>query len=218
MSLRSMPNKILGIVTNYPRPRTIWSAAAQLPLLKRYRKLSPLLIGTKDAVPRRMRETQTEVHAFHKKLVIERVPHNEHTMRSRRICYLIWPLAAAFAIAPLHSQAPAPNASPTAPKIKVETRVVLLDVVVTNHKGETIPNLRQEDFSIEEDGKPQTLSAFDEHSRHNAPPVSLPTLPPNVYTNVQAVKPSDSVNVLLIDLLNTQPWSQEDVATKPSNI
>lgn len=133
-------------------------------------------------------------------------------MRHRRLCYLVWPLAAAFAIAPLHSQAPTP--SPTAPKIIVETRVVLLDVVVTNHKGEAIPSLRQEDFYIEEDGKPQSLSAFDEHSRHNAPPADIPTLPPNVYTNVQAVKPNDSVNVLLIDLLNTQPWSQEDVCNQ----
>jgi VWFA-related protein len=135
-------------------------------------------------------------------------------MTSRRICYLLWPLAAAFVIAPLHAQAPAPSASATIPKIKVETRVVLLDVVVTNHKGETIPNLRREDFNIEEDGKPQSLSAFDEHSRHIAPPADLPALPPNVYTNVQAVKPSDSVNVLLIDLLNTQPWSQEDVCNQ----
>jgi VWFA-related protein len=132
-------------------------------------------------------------------------------MNCRRVCYLVWPLAAMFAIAPLHSQAPAPNASATAPTIKVETRVVLVDVVVTNHKGETIPDLRQEDFYIEEDGKPQTLSAFDEHSRHNAPPVNLPNLPPNVYTNVQAVKPSDSVNVLLIDTLNTFPWFQKAV-------
>jgi VWFA-related protein len=135
-------------------------------------------------------------------------------MRLRGICYLLWPLAAAFAIAPLHSQAPAPNPSTTAPTIKVETRVVLLDVVVTNHKGESIPDLRQEDFYIEEDGKPQSLSAFDEHSRHNAPPLNLTALPPNVYTNVQMVKPSDSVNVLLIDLLNTQPWSQEDVCNQ----
>jgi VWFA-related protein len=132
----------------------------------------------------------------------------------RRLCYLICPLAVAIAIAPLHSQAPAPSPSSTAPTIKVETRVVLLDVVVTNHKGETIPNLRREDFNIEEDGKPQSLSAFDEHSRRIAPPADLPTLPPTVYTNVQAVKPSDSVNVLLIDLLNTQPWSQEDVCNQ----
>ena len=135
-------------------------------------------------------------------------------MRIRRIYYLLWPLAAAFAIAPLHSQAPAPNPSATAPTIKVETRVVLLDVVVTNHKGETITDLRREDFSIVEDGKPQSLSAFDEHSRRNAPPAELPTLPPNVYSNMQAVKPSDSVNVLLIDLLNTQPWFQKGVCTQ----
>jgi hypothetical protein len=135
-------------------------------------------------------------------------------MRGRRIGYLICPLAAAFAIAPLHAQSPAPNASATAPTIKVETRVVLLDVVVTNRKGEAIPDLHQGDFSIEEDGKPQTLSAFDEHSRHNAPPVNLPALPPNVYSNAQAVPVSDSVNVLLIDLLNTQPWSQKDVCNQ----
>jgi VWFA-related protein len=135
-------------------------------------------------------------------------------MRSRRIYYLLCPIAAAFTIAPLHSQAPAQSAPASAPTIKVETRVVLLDVVVTDHKGENIPNLRQEDFSIVEDGKPQRLSAFDEHARHNAPPIHLPTLPPNVYSNAQAVKPSDSVNVLLIDLLNTQPWFQKGVCTQ----
>ena len=130
------------------------------------------------------------------------------------MAYLCWSLAAAFAVAPLHSQAPAPDSERVGPAIKVETRVVLVDVVVTNHKGETISDLRQEDFYIEEDGKPQSLSAFDEHSRHNAPPLSLPTLPPNVYSNMQAVKPSDSVNVLLIDMLNTFPWFQKDVCNQ----
>ena len=138
-------------------------------------------------------------------------------MRSRRVCCLVWLLSAATAIAPLHSQTLAPTLPGTAPTIKVEARVVLLDVVVTDHKGETIPNLRREDFYIEEDGKPQSLSAFDEHSRHNAPSRNLPTLPANVYTNMPAFKPSDSVNVLLLDLLNTYPWFQEavcDQATK----
>jgi VWFA-related protein len=100
------------------------------------------------------------------------------------------------------------------PSIKVETRVVLIDVVVTDHKGETIPNLRPEDFHLEEDGKPQTLSAFDEHSRHKVQPINLPALPRNVFSNAQAVPPSDSVNILLIDLLNTQPWSQKDVCNQ----
>jgi VWFA-related protein len=137
-------------------------------------------------------------------------------MTQQHKCDLLWLFLAALAASPLYAQTPPtpdagkpPQTSTSA--IKVETRVVLVDVVVTDHKGETIPNLRQEDFQMEEDGKPQILTAFDEHTRHNSPPISLPTLPPNVYTNMQAVKPSDSVNVLLIDMLNTYPWFQKAV-------
>ena len=129
-------------------------------------------------------------------------------MRQRRVFYVIWPLAAAFAIAPLHSQAPAPNASATAPTIKVETRVVLLDVVVTNHKGESIPNLSRDDFHIEEDGKPQSLSSFEEHKTTQPAPVKPPQMPANVFSNFPIAKSADSVNVLLLDLLNTQPPDQ----------
>jgi len=133
--------------------------------------------------------------------------------------YLLWFSFAAFAASPLFAQTPPTTEASKPPQtstsaIKVETRVVLLDVVVTDHKGETIPNLRQEDFQVTENGKPQTLSAFDEHSRHNTSPVSLPALPPHVYSNAQAVPPSDSVNILLIDLLNTQPWFQKDVCNQ----
>ncbi len=133
--------------------------------------------------------------------------------------YLLWFSFAAFAASQVYAQTP-PSANASKPPqtatsaIKIETRVVLLDVVVTNHKGETIPDLRREDFNIEEDGKPQSLSAFDEHSRHTAPPLNFPALPPNVFSNAQAIKPSGSVNILLVDLLNTQPWSQKDVCNQ----
>jgi VWFA-related protein len=140
-------------------------------------------------------------------------------MTQRHKGYLLRYLLAAFAASPLHAQTPPTTEAGKPPQtststIKVETRVVLLDVVVTDHKGETIPNLRLEDFQVAEDGKPQAISAFDEYSRHIAPPLNLPSLPPNVYTNMQAVKPSDSVNVFLIDLLNTQPWFQKGVCTQ----
>jgi VWFA-related protein len=98
-----------------------------------------------------------------------------------------------------------------APQIKVETRMVLVDVVVTNRKGEQIPGLNQEDFRIKENGKPQVISAFEEHKPDSSAPVELPVLPSGVYTNRQAVKPNDSVNVLLIDMLNTYPWFQKAV-------
>lgn len=133
--------------------------------------------------------------------------------------YLLGFFLAAFAASPLKAQAPttshASNPPQTVtPAIKVETRVVLLDVVATNRKGETVPNLRQEDFQVIEDGKPQALSAFEEHKRETSALVSPPALPPNVYSNIQPVKSGDSVNVLLIDMLNTQPWFQEDVCNQ----
>ena len=122
-------------------------------------------------------------------------------------------MAAAF-VAPLYAQSTSQNAAGNGPTIKVESRVVLVDVVVTNNKGESIPALRQEDFQVAEDGKAQAISAFEEHKRESSAPVSLPALPPNVYTNIQPVKSRDSVNVLLIDLLNTQPWFQKGVCTQ----
>jgi VWFA-related protein len=123
-------------------------------------------------------------------------------------------MVAAFATSPAYSQTPETNSDRVTPTIKVETRVVLVDVVVTDHKGRAIPDLHQQDFRIFENGKPQTISAFDEHKRNASAPLDLPALPPNVYTNQQAVKSSDSVNVLLIDMLNTYPWFQKDVVNQ----
>lgn len=107
----------------------------------------------------------------------------------------------------LDAQAP----TQVAPQIKVETRMVLVDVVVTNRKGEQISGLNQEDFRIKENGKPQVISAFEEHKPDPSAPVELPVLPSGVYTNRQVVKTNDSVNVLLIDMLNTYPWFEKAV-------
>lgn len=121
-----------------------------------------------------------------------------------------------FIAASLNAQAPniSANEQAAAARIKVESRLVLVDLVVTNRKGETVHGLREEDFRVKEDGKPQTISSFEEHKPDTSPPVKLPALPPNVYTNRQAVNPGDSVNILLIDMLNTYPWSQKDVCNK----
>jgi VWFA-related protein len=129
-------------------------------------------------------------------------------MRSRRIYYLLWPLAAGFAIAPLHSQAPAPNPPATAPTIKVETRVVLLDVVVTDSKGEAVAGLTNKDFQVTEEGALQAISSFEEHKTTQPVQIKLPQMPPNVFSNFPTTKSADSVNVLLLDLLNTQPQDQ----------
>ena len=89
------------------------------------------------------------------------------------------------------------------PVIKSRVNAVLVDVVVTNSKGEPVPGLRKEDFEILEDGKSQTIASFEEHRGTQVIQAKLPALPPHVYTNFPRTPETDSVNVLLLDALNT---------------
>jgi len=113
----------------------------------------------------------------------------------------------AFMSGPVAGQAPAAadTESPVA-TLKLNVRTVLVDVVVTDKNNQAVPGLQKEDFQVFEDGKPQTVSFF-EPSFAAAPgaanAASVPPLPPNTFTNVPVVMPSNSVNVLLMDALNT---------------
>jgi VWFA-related protein len=127
-----------------------------------------------------------------------------HLGRCRRFLGLL-PLLLVF---PLDSQTAAPDSGNAVTTIKSKVRLVLVDVVVTNGKGDAVTGLHKDDFQILEDGKPQTISTFEEH--HGAPPtqIKLPTLPPNVYTNFPVTQTAESVNVLLLDALNTPSRDQ----------
>jgi VWFA-related protein len=97
------------------------------------------------------------------------------------------------------------------PTIKSDVRIVLVDVVVTGAKGAPAGGLKKEDFQVTEDGKAQTVSFFEEHTDGKVTPVKLPDMPPDVFTNYPTVKTTDSVNVLLLDSLNTQAIDQSYV-------
>lgn len=92
--------------------------------------------------------------------------------------------------------------------VKTKARLVLVDVTVTNEKGEPVPGLQKGDFEISEDGKPQKISTFEEHRGTPITQFQLPPLPPNVYTNFPVVQSADSVNVILLDALNTPTRDQ----------
>ena len=93
--------------------------------------------------------------------------------------------------------------SPPATTLKVVTREVLVDVVVTDSKGNPILGLKHEDFQVLEDGKPQTISHFEEHKGAAPVHIKLPPMPPNVYTNFPVTQSADSIDVILLDALNT---------------
>src|SRR5271170_3282187 len=48
----------------------------------------------------------------------------------------------------------------TAPAIKTESRLVLVDAVVTDKKGKYLRDLKQDDFKVTEDGKEQAITSF----------------------------------------------------------
>ena len=65
----------------------------------------------------------------------------------------------AFAVALGTARAQQP-ANANEPTIKVETRVVLVDAVVTDKKGNYIRDLSGNDFKLWEDGKEQAVTSF----------------------------------------------------------
>lgn len=93
--------------------------------------------------------------------------------------------------------------STSATTLRVVTREVLVDVVVTDKKANPIPDLKPEDFQIFEDGRPQTISHFEEHKGASPTQFKLPPMPPNVYTNFPVTQSVDSIDVILLDALNT---------------
>lgn len=103
---------------------------------------------------------------------------------------------------------PAPAGAST---LHAHANLVLVDAVVTE-KGKAVHNLDRSRFHIFEDGREQTISAFDEHQ---LPATSLAPrnikLPPDTYTNIPIYPDAGVVNVLLLDGLNTPAVNQMDM-------
>ncbi len=88
--------------------------------------------------------------------------------------------------------------------LHVSTKLVIVDVVVTDAHGQPVKGLKQSDFHLLEGKSPQTITHFDEHSAAApAKPVVMPKLPPGIFTNFTSVHQSEPVNILLLDTLNT---------------
>ena len=96
--------------------------------------------------------------------------------------------------------------SSTAPTIHVTTRETVVDVTVTDGKGNPVHGLTQADFTVKEDGKVQPIRSFEEFGSSPSAATQVPrNLPPNIFTNQQPPVASSAVNILLLDGLNTDP-------------
>lgn len=106
--------------------------------------------------------------------------------------------------ASLVAQVKAPENAQPATVIRSNPRLVLVNIIATDSSGQPIHGLKQQDFTVLEDGKPQSLRAFEEH-RGSAKDVSAPPpldLGPNVHTNFVPVPKDRVTNILLFDVIN----------------
>ncbi len=118
-----------------------------------------------------------------------------------------------FAQQPPGSQ-PAPDQSPPdqSPLTVIKSRadLVLVPVVVKDKKGKYVSGLGREAFQLTENGKPQTVSLFEEVQApsESAAPNANPdrgysNLP---FDNLRALR----LTILVLDLFNTSPLQRED--------
>ncbi len=96
--------------------------------------------------------------------------------------------------------------------LRALARVVLLDVVVTDGQGKSVKGLRPSDFTLLEDGVPQTLASFREHraptEAEAAKAEEAVKLPPNHFTNYSAAAEDGASFVILLDALDTPVQAQ----------
>jgi len=94
--------------------------------------------------------------------------------------------------------------------LRINSRSVLVDVVVTDKSGKLVTGLKQDAFTVTEQGKPQEIGFFEEHAGMPAAatPVEMPKYPPDVFSNFSPFPQPAAVNVLLLDSLNTRMEDQ----------
>ena len=97
--------------------------------------------------------------------------------------------------------------------LRVNTRLVEVDVVV-HSKGQAVADLKQEDFTVFDNGKAQKVAAFNIISARTTPGKSVP-LPPGMVSNrlTEEGQEPAGVTIVLYDLLNTaledQSWARQ---------
>jgi VWFA-related protein len=102
--------------------------------------------------------------------------------------------------AALHAQQPASDFPSVT--IRANTRLVVVDVIVTDKAGQPVTGLKADDFVLEEKGKKQRIAFF---TPPGAPPSAAQPLPPGVLSNrPEFLRPAGIPTVLLLDAANSR--------------
>jgi VWFA-related protein len=109
------------------------------------------------------------------------------------------PAEAPAAVEP-QSPATSPDSAESLPTIHVTTRLVILDVVVSDGHNHPAAGLKPSDFTLTEDGVPQTIDSFTEHDAAPPNPSAAETeaLPPNTFAVRPPVTGSGAMTVIVL--------------------
>jgi VWFA-related protein len=129
-------------------------------------------------------------------------------------CRLLPLLVLTCFVVSLCAQSSSPESTDVHSTFKSNSRLVVVDVVVTDRNDQPVPGLHREDFQVLEDGQPQSVRFFEEHTGAAAAAMKTPPLPPNTFTNIPRTDAPDALNVLLLDALNTPLQDQSAVHQK----
>lgn len=120
---------------------------------------------------------------------------------------------------PATNNAPEPTFLPDNPTVhagdesKVEFRsdtvLIQIPVVVVDRPGNHVPNLKKEDFQIQENGKEQKIATFEEIVANKSPLPAAPTHP-GEFSNIAAAQGEQprSITVVALDTVNTPMLDQ----------
>jgi VWFA-related protein len=137
-------------------------------------------------------------------------------LRSNKVFWSIAVLATLIQASTINSQTTPrgqePSQNSEIPAIKVTTRLVQVNVVVHDKKGEPVGDLTKDDFILLDKGQEQKIQFFSKESSETVP-TNTPPLPPGVvsnrYTNFTSGGQSHlaplptALTVILLDGLNT---------------
>jgi VWFA-related protein len=124
--------------------------------------------------------------------------------------YVLWALPV-FALTSLLLGNPAQNQT----TLRVETRLIQVNVVAQDSKGRPVTGLTRGDFRLFDNGRRVPIDVFSAVPTAYASRGASPNLPPNTFSN-RTEGPPPNVIVILLDGLNTefadQVWSRGQVA------
>jgi VWFA-related protein len=98
--------------------------------------------------------------------------------------------------------AQAPTSNPAVPTLKVTTHLVVLNVVVTDKKGKPVTNLSKDDFSVLENGQPQTISTFEPAAQPGGAE-GAQVVPPDFVPAAALQNGTRPRTIIVLDELNT---------------